>query len=330
MIAAGVPAERAESLAEVLLYADMLGIHSHGVMRIARYIECIRSGGIHPLAPLQILEESPCMMRVSANGGLGIPASCEVIRRLIKKAGSQALAAASVSHSDHYGAAGYYALKLAENGLIGFSMSNTCPLIAVTGAAAAGIGNNPFAYAAPAGRYRAVLFDVCMSVVASGKIQLAADNGKPIPEGWILDCTGKPTTDPKEIYNGAIMLPFAQHKGYGFAVMVELLSGVLSGAGILDGVHSWNMIPGEDANTGHFFLAINPKFFGGLETFVSRTEEMIDKLHSAPTLEGVKQIYYPGELEFQSEARALKDGIDLPQSAGEALAKAAAAVGIQI
>ena len=324
---AGVPARAAMQTAETLVSADARNIHSHGVIRLARYIDCIRSGGIRPEAELKIIDEGPAFLRASANGGLGIPASCEVTNRLIAKAADLPLAAASVNHSDHYGAAGYYAMKCAEAGLIGFSMSNTCPLIAVTGAAAAGIGNNPFAYAAPAGKYRAVLFDICMSVVASGKIMLAAADGHPIPEGWILDKHGKPTTDPREIYDGAIMLPLGGHKGYGLALMVEMLAGVLAGAGTLSGVHSWNSIPGRDADTGHFFMAVNPAFFGGLDSFVARMEKVIEELTSAPRLGGVEKIYYPGELEFISEKRARTEGIELPEGSVSELERAEKLVG---
>ena len=319
---AGVPELAARRTAETLVSADARNIHSHGVVRLARYIDCIQSGGIRPDAEVLILDEGPAFLRASANGGLGIPASCEAVERLIAKARTMPLAAAAVNHSDHYGPAGYYAMKCADAGLIGFSMSNTCPLIAVTGAKTAGIGNNPFAYAAPAGKYRAVLFDICMSVVASGKIILAAGDDKPIPEGWILDKNGKPTTDPHAIFDGAIMLPLGGHKGYGLAMMVEMLSGVLADAGTLSGVHSWNTVPGEDANTGHFFMTINPAFFGGLDHFTARMENVIAELTSAPRADGVDKIYYPGELEFISEAKALAEGIDLPAASAAELDRA--------
>ncbi len=328
LMQANVPELAAQRTAETLVSADARGINSHGVIRLARYIDCIKSGGIIPDAEIKIIDEGPAFIRASAAGGLGIPASYEVTERLIAKAASMPLAAATVNHSDHYGAAGFYAMKCAEAGLIGFSMSNTCPLIAVSGASAAGIGNNPFAYAAPAGKYRAILFDICMSVVASGKLIIAAADNKPIPEGWILDKEGKPTTDPKEIYNGAIMLPFGGHKGYGLAMMVEMLSGVLAGAGILSGVNSWNTIPGQDADTGHFFLTINPAFFGGLENFTARMESVIEELVNAPKADGVSKIYYPGEIEFISEAKAYAQGIDLPDASVAELERAAKMLGM--
>ena len=325
--AAGVPEADADDMAEVLILADMRGIASHGVVRSRRYIECIQCGGIRPDAPLRIVEETPVMLRTCAGGGLGIPASCKTLRRMLEKAVRQPIAIATVNHSDHFGAAGYYALKCAEAGLIGFSMSNTCPLVAVTGAAEAGIGNNPFAYAAPAGRYRAVLYDVCMSVVARGKIEIALQEKRRIPEGWILNREGRPTTDPADSFNGGVMLPFGGHKGYGFALMVELLSGVLADAGTLENVHSWNTVPGEDSNTGHCFGAINPEFFGGLKRFVAETERVIEKLCSGRRAPGVERIFYPGEIEFQKEKAARERGVPLGDASLEELRGAASLTG---
>ena len=237
---AGIPEADAALLTDVLVTTDMRGVNSHGVMRSASYLDCINAGGIRAIAEPQVLSETPASFQVSAAGGLGIPAACKTMRRVIEKCSEQAVVCATVNHSDHYGAAGYYAMMGAEAGLLTFSMSNTCPLVAPTGGRAATIGNNPFAYAAPGERHHAVLFDVCMSKVATGKIAIMAKDGKPIPPDWMLDRNGAPTTDANEVYHGGVMLPFAEHKGYGFAVMVELLTGVLAMSGMMDEVKSWN------------------------------------------------------------------------------------------
>lgn len=322
-VSARIPENDAEMMAEVLVTTDMRGVHSHGVVRSARYIDCIFSGGIQPAAQLEILEESASHLRVSAAGGLGIPSSVKTTEKLIEKAKHVPIAIATVNHSDHYGAAGYYAMRCAEEGLAGFSMSNTMPLVAVSGGASAGIGNNPFAYACPAGKYRAILFDVCMSVVASGKIEIASKEHKKIPFGWILDKEGNPTDDPDQIYKGAVMLPFGGHKGYGIAAMVEMMTALLGNSGLLSGVKSWNMVPGQDSNTGHCFMAINPAFFGGLEGFVARTEQMIDELKSGKKTAGTEKIFYPGEIEFEKEREALEKGVPLTDASIQELKRAA-------
>ena len=319
---AGIPAADAETIAEVLVTTDMRGVHSHGVVRIARYLDCIRAGGIRPDAKIEVLKESPSSLMVSAAGGLGIPAAKKTMDRLLAKASETAIAVATVNHSDHYGAAGYYSMMAADRGFVGFSMSNTCPLVAPTGGRAAAIGNNPFAYAAPGAKYRALLFDVCMSKVAAGKLVIAAEAGRKIPEGLILTKEGRPTTDPGEIWRDAIMLPFAEHKGYGLAVMVEMMTAALGMSGMMSGVHSWNTQPGRDADTGHSFIVVNPDFFGGKDAFKARVDAMIDELKRCPTVEGAKEILYPGELEWRREAAALRDGIDLPEASEKELARA--------
>ena len=326
--AGGIPSVDAEMIADVLVTTDMRGIHSHGVVRLARYLDCIRAGGIKPAAEPVTLSESASSIMASADGGLGIPASMKVLKRLLDKAEDSAISIATINHSDHYGAAGHYAMMAAERGFAGFSMSNTCPLIAPTGGRAATIGNNPFAYAAPGKKHKALLFDVCMSKVAAGKLVIAAEAGKKIPTDWILTKDGKPTDDPDEIWHDAVMLPFAEHKGYGFATLVEAMTGALAMSGMMSGVHSWNTQPGRDADTGHCFIVVNPAFFGGKDAFKERIDAMIDELKRCPTVDGVKEVLYPGELEWRREAIALAEGVELPEASEKELARAAKMTGV--
>ena len=328
--AAGVKPTDAANVADVLITTDMRGIHSHGVIRSARYIDCIQSGGIRPDVKAEVLTETPATAQVSAVGGLGIPAAVMATRLVIEKARRNGVAVVTVNHSDHYGAAGIYAMCCADAGLIGFSMSNTCPLIAPAGGAKAAIGNNPFSYAAPGRKYRGLLFDICMSVVASGKLILASADGRKIPFGWILDKDGKPTDDPAEIYKGAIMLPFAAHKGYGLAMMVEMLTGCLGNSGITEDVNSWNTIPGRDADTGHCFMAIDPECFGGLEAFQKRVDLLIDRMVATPPAEGFNKVFYPGEIEFEREGDALQNGVPLPEASLAELRRAAKLVNVEL
>lgn len=324
----GVPSEDARMASEALVLTDMRGIWSHGVMRVAHYVKCLQSGGLKADNNLTVLDSGPAFLRLSAGGGMGIPASIRAIDMTIELAKKSPVVITTVSHSDHYGAAGLYAMRCADAGLVGYSMSNTCPMIAITGSSTKGIGNNPFAYAAPGRKYRGVLFDVCMSVVASGKVQIAHAEGKKIPFGWIIDKDGNPTDDPGEIYKNGTFLPFGGHKGYGFAVMVEMMTSTLAGAGMMGEVRSWNKTPGRESNTGHCFMAMNPEFFGGLEQFRSRMDEMIDNLTSLPRVPGCDKIYYPGEIEFEHEAEALEKGVPLTQASMDEMNVAAQLTGI--
>lgn len=323
-----VPILDAEILAQTLVRTDMRGVHSHGVVRISRYLKCVRAGGINPNIEPSILAEGPNFTRYDGRSGLGIPLAMKAVRRAVDIARQHTIGLVTVNHSDHFGAAGHYALYCAEQGMIGITMSNTCPLVAVTGSAGRVIGNNPLAYAVPAQKYRAVLYDVSMSVVASGKVELAHSHGERIPFGWILDPLGNPTTDPRHIYQNGAMLPFGGHKGYGLAVLVEVLAGALASAGILDEVKSWNETPGKDANTGHCFIAINIANLLSLEAFRHRIDDMITRMIQAPRAVGVDRIYYPGEIEFEREAAAEIGGIRLPDASVTALHEAADMVGL--
>ena len=165
-----------------------------------------------------------------------------------------------------------------------------------------------------------------MSKIAAGKLEIAMGAGKSVPEGLILTADGEPTTDPSHVWKGAVMLPFAEHKGYGFAVMVELLTAALGMSGMMSGVNSWNMQPGRDADTGHTFIVVNPAFFGGTDAFRSRVDAMIDELKRCPLAAGAKEILYPGELEWRREAAAKAEGIELPEASIKELERAAAMV----
>ena len=154
--------------------------------------------------------------------------------------------------------------------------------------------------------------------------------GKKIPTGWIITKDGKPTDDPEDYWRGAVMLPFAEHKGYGFATLVETMTGALAMSGMMSGVHSWNMQPGMDADTGHCFIVINPAFLGGQDAFRERIDAMIDELKRCPTVDGVEEVLYPGELEWRREASAIAEGIELPAASEKELARAAQMTGVEI
>jgi ureidoglycolate dehydrogenase (NAD+) len=169
-----------------------------------------------------------------------------------------------------------------------------------------------------------------MSKVAAGKIEIARGAGKKIPTGWIITKDGKDTDDPEDYWRGAVMLPFAEHKGYGFATLVEAMTGALAMSGMMSGVHSWNMQPGMDADTGHCFIVINPAFLGGQDAFRERIDAMIDELKRCPTVDGVAEVLYPGELEWRREAAAIADGVELPAASEKELARAAQMTGVHM
>jgi LDH2 family malate/lactate/ureidoglycolate dehydrogenase len=323
LMSAGVCGPDAATVANVLLATDERGVHSHGCVRIEGYIECLKSGGIKPNTPHEIISEGPAFALINANRGLGIPVSVYAMRLAKEKAEHTGIALVNVRNSHHFGACGYYTLLCADDGLIGLAMSTGDVIMAATGSACNSIGNNPFSYAVPAGKYRAICYDIAMSTVAAGKISMADDEGKRIPLGWLLDPDGNPTTDPHDYAMGGPLVPFGGYKGYGLSMMVESLAGILSGAALLNDIHAWNKDPHTGGDVGHCFIAIDPKIVHPGFDVPARAEEMIDRILSAKKAEGVERIYFPGQIENEKEETARAEGMALPPATEHALERAA-------
>lgn len=328
LVRCGVDGRDALTTGRVLVNADARGVHSHGVIRMIGYVDCLRSGGVNSAARPHIVHEGPGNALVDADRGLGIPASVFAVEVARRKAGETGIGIVNVFNSHHHGACGYYSQSLAMSGLIGAAMSTGDIIMAATGSAARAIGNNPFSYAVPAGRYRAVCYDVAMSQVAAGKISIAAEEGRPIPTGWLLDPDGNPTRDPKQYDLGGALEPFGGHKGYGLSIMVETLAGLLSGAAMLGDIHAWNTDPRRSGNVGHMFVALDPKALNPGVDLPARVERMIETLAAARLAPGVERILYPGQLEHEREALAAAQGIELPPAAMDALSRAGEHAGL--
>lgn len=328
LTACGVGAADAETTASVLVNADMRGIHSHGVIRMIGYVDCLKSGGVRANAVPHIVTETPSGALVDADQGLGIPASVFATEIARKKAKETGVAIVNVFNSHHHGACGYYSQSLAMDGLMAMAMSTGDVIMAASGSASRAIGNNPFSYALPAGKYKAVCYDVAMSMVAAGKISIAADENKAIPFGWLLDPEGNPTQDPKEYDKGGALVAFGGHKGYGLSIMVEAFAGLLSGGAMLSDIHAWNHDPDHSGNVGHQIIALDPVRLNPGICMPKRVEEMIEDLASARRAPGVDRILFPGQLEHEREAAAIRDGVNLPQATLDAMRKVAERTGL--
>lgn len=320
----------ARTTAEVLVNADMRGIHSHGVIRMVGYVECLLSGGVKYDAVPKIVTEGPGNALVNAGQGLGIPASVFATELARKKALESGVAVVNVFNSHHHGACGYYSQSLAESGLIAMAMSTGDVIMAASGSASRAIGNNPFSYALPAGKYRAVCYDIAMSTVAAGKISMAADENRSIPLGWLLDPDGNPSTDPRDYDRGGALVAFGGHKGYGLSIMVEAMAGLLSGGAMLSDIHAWNKNPDQSGNVGHLIIALNPRILNPDIDMARRTEAMIEALASAKRAPGVDRILFPGQLEHEREVLAKKEGLNLPSSTLDALQMVADRTGVPL
>lgn len=326
--ALGVSRDDASMVADTLIRTEQWGVLSHGILRVKRYVECLQSGGILADAPFTVEKRSGAWALTSANGGLGIPACTKAADLAVELAKEHTVGAVNVRMSHHNGAEGFYTDRVARRGMIGMVMSTGNPIMAVTGASEATLGNNPFSYAVPAGAFGVLMLDAAMSTVADGKIQLARATGKKLPVGCILDREGNPSVEPEDYFNGGVLLPFGAHKGYGLAVMVECLAGILSGAALTHEINSWNTEPGKCGNTGHFILAIDIEKIMPVSRYVSRVEEMVRQFKAARRMPGA-EIYYPGELE-QRRLREAGETVSLLPSTWRSFLEAGRLAGVSL
>ena len=325
---AGIPSSDAQIASEILVSTEMRGVSSHGIMRVEKYVNCLLKGGIHPKATSAILQEDQNFTIFDAHGGLGLIASQKAMQNTIDKANTSSVAVAFVKNSRHFGAAGYYSLMCARQNKIGLSMSNGDIIMAVSGSGTSSIGNDRFSFAAPAGKYGDVVLDMAMSKVSDGKVQIAELNREQLDPGSILDRQGHPSVLPSDYLNGGTLLPFGEHKGYGLAVMVEILAGILSGSSLLKNARAWNEDPKSTEGVGHFFLALNFEKFLSLDLYNTRVESMIEELVGSPKKVGAERIYFPGEIENLKEKEARASGITVIDACALSLERAAKKVGI--
>jgi len=309
---AGVPTEDAKVLMDNLIEADLRGVDTHGVTRIAIYIERLQAGSVKAKPQMKILRETPVSAILDGDHGLGQVISAKAMEMAIEKAKKGVFGLVGVRNSTHNGAMAFFANMAVKEDLIGIGLTNTVPLMAVTGGNQAMIGNNPLSIAAPAGAEKPVIFDMACSIAARGKIILAAKKGEKIPLGWANDKDGLPTEDAKAALEGLI-LPVGEHKGYGLALMVDVLSGVLMGANFGPEVGPLYNNPGAQG-IGHLLAAINIEAFIPLAEFKARMDKMIRDIKNSKKAKGAEEIFLPGEIEMGIEAKRRQEGIPLSRA----------------
>jgi LDH2 family malate/lactate/ureidoglycolate dehydrogenase len=308
----GVPPADARTVTDTLVEADLRGVHSHGVMRLPNYVKRIQAGLVSATASLEITTQGAAFAQMDAHNSLGQVAGVAAIDLAVHKAREAGVGVVGVAHSTHFGAAAYYVMRAAAEQMIGIAITNTLPLMPPVGGAAPVVGNNPIAYAIPAGRHRPVVLDIATSVVARGKVQRAQGRGDRIPVGWGVDRHGAPTERPDEVMNGGMLLPVGAHKGFGLAMIFDFLCGPLTGAGWSAGVAGL-ALPEHDRpqDVGHLFMALDVGRFRPLAPFLEDVDQYIETVHSTPCAPGVERLYVPGEIEFEVADARRRDGIPL-------------------
>jgi len=321
----GVPEEDARITAGVLVTANLRGIDSHGVARLRRYVNGLRDGMMVAQPKVQVVTENPATALIDAGAGLGQPVSYRAMEKAIQKARDLGAGFVTVRNSNHYGIAGYYAMMALEHDCIGISMTNAAVLVVPTFGRDAMLGTNPISVAAPAGQERPFVLDMATSTVPRGKLEVYQRLEKPLPLGWATDESGTPTTETGRVLEnfkqraGGGLLPLGGvgellggHKGYGLALMVDVLCAVLSGASYADMVYpktpDGKPLPSA---IGHFFGAWRVDGFRPVEEFKAAMDDLQRRLKNAPRAEGQSRIYVHGEKEYEEAERRSRDGIPL-------------------
>jgi ureidoglycolate dehydrogenase (NAD+) len=320
MLKSGLSEEGAETTAQVLVTADTMGVHTHGTRQLRMLMKNVRTARLNPQAAPAVIAEGLAWAIVDGHYAMPMLTSCMAMEVAMRKAKLAGIAYVGVKHSSHFGPAGYYATMALREDMIGLSMCNVDPAMIVPGGRTRILGTNPIAYAIPAGDERPVFLDIATSTVAATKVFAARDLGKKIPGNWLVDDEGAPTTDPSHYPLHGALLPMAGHKGYGLAVLVEVLSAALSGAAILSEVSSWVLDLPNPTNEGHAFIAINIGAMMPIREFKSRMDRMIREIKQAPKAKGSDRIYLPGEIEWEKRDLALTEGMQLPGDVATSLA----------
>ena len=325
---AGLNEEDARLTAEVLVTTDTLGTFTHGTRQLRGLLKNIRSGRLSATAHEEIAAEGPAWAIVDAHYAMPPAVSYRSMVLAMRKAQACGIGYVGVRHSSHYGAAGFYANLAARHDMFGLSMCNVDPCMTVPGSKGRVLGTNPIAYAAPAGEEKPVYLDIATSAVAATKIYAAKSLGSPIPDNWLVDEDGLPTSDYSHFPEKAVQVPMAGHKGYGLAVMVEILTAVLTGAAVMSQVSSWVTDSADPTNEGHAFIAIDIAQMMPLGEFKGRMDGMIREIKSAPLAKGADRIYLPGEIELEKRDIAWVEGIVLPPDVVASLRGLAEDVGV--
>ncbi|HUC90466.1 MAG TPA: Ldh family oxidoreductase [Paenibacillus sp.] len=310
---AGLSRENAEIVAESLVQADLRGVDSHGVVRTDIYLKRIQAGMMNSDGDVTVERSSGSVTLLDGRNNPGAVIGSRALEHALEEVKRQGSAVVGVKGSNHFGTCAYYLLKAVQQDTIMIILSNASQTMPPTGGIRPFIGTNPFSVGVPAGKCRPFVLDMATSVVARGKIIVAAERGEDIPQGWAIDKHGNPTTNAREALNGSV-LPMAGAKGYGISMFVDILSGVLTGAGFGRYVNNMYENWHEPQNVGHLFVAVDINAFMPAALFKERMDRYIREIKAEPKAPDVEEILIPGEIELRCTEARMACGIELPAS----------------
>ena len=326
LAAVGVPTADAWLVADSLVTADLWGHQSHGVLRLSWYVDRIRAGVMRAVTTPETLSDTGPLVAIDGHDGVGQVLAAHAAREAAHRARDHGVGVVAVRNSNHFGTAAYFTRMAACDGCVAILATNASPAMAPWGGRARTVGANPWSIAAPAGEHGVMVMDIANTAVARGKVYLARQRGETIPAGWAIDADGAPTTDPAAAIAGVI-LPMAGHKGYAIALMMDVLSGVLTGSAFGTAVSGPYQVE-RPSGCGHLFIALDVAAFGDPDGFARRMEQLVAEVKSVPLAQGFDEVFFPGELEARAARANLDLGLSLPQQTLDDLRQLAASTGV--
>lgn len=326
-IKSGVPEEDAEIVANVLIASDLRGIESHGAGRLAMYLDRIKNGVQKPVTEFTVVRESPGTALIDGNHGMGQVVAYKAMKLAVEKAKITGISAVSVRNGSHFGIAGYYPLMAVRENMAGFAFTNSRPSVAPTFGSVPMLGTNPIAFGVPTDEECPFLLDMGTPIIQRGKVEVYDREGKPIPEGWVIDNCGNPLTNPADILrmltrDEASLLPLggigedtSGYKGYGLAAMVEILSSAFNAGPFMTALSGFDEKGSPVPHRlGYFFMVIDISHFVDVDEFKKTTGNIVRTLRNSEKLAGAERIYTAGEKEYENEKRLRISGIPVNES----------------
>jgi LDH2 family malate/lactate/ureidoglycolate dehydrogenase len=326
--ATGVAPDDARTTADCMLMAHLRGFDTHGLPCLHGYVECLEQNRFNPKPNISIEKATSWSFRIDADNGLGHIAAHRAMTQTLEAAHEFGVGGAVVRRSNHFGAASAYSLMALEHDCVGMVTSNASAVTAPFGAAQPILGTNPLSVAVPSGELPPFVIDMATSEGARKKIRLALERGESLPPGWAMDEQGNPTTDPAKALAG-VMLPFGGVKGSAITILLDILSGVLSGANFGGDVLSVFTNQERESGNGHFFLVFSINAFMPAKTFKSRMDEELARIRSLRPAKGFTEVIYPGYREHFIQTERLKKGIPLDINLLEKVAQIGHNLGVE-
>lgn len=323
-----LPTEDAQLVARCLVEADLRGQSGHGIQRLPMYADRLRAKLVNPQPKIRVDRTSPSSCRVHGDDGMGFVVATRATEEAIRIAQEQGLGLAGVHRSTHFGCSSRYVMQALEADMLSLVFTNSSPALPPFGGAKALLGASPFAAGAPANQAHPLVLDMSTTVIARGKLRLMAQRGEEIPEGVGLDKEGRPTRDGMEAFHG-VTLPFGGAKGASLALVMDIFSGLFTGAAFGGRVRSLYNDAQAAQDVGHFILCMRPNLFlPSTQTFKDRMDELVSILKRQPCAEGFDEILMPGEPESREEERRKVDGVPLQEDVVASLEEEAQKTGL--